>query len=116
MPLQIKIKKRCNKKDVFFVSLKKRDGLSQYNEVMKIFKCCQSVSCYVLGAWIAMLLVMVCTNVYAQQNAVKQGTRSLSNVTRTLTAQARVEQFTNVLPRYVMAYVVYRINVKPKKK
>jgi len=41
---------------------------------------------------------------------------NLSNVTRSLTAQGRVEQYTNVMPRYAMLHLVYRLNIAPKKK
>ena len=40
----------------------------------------------------------------------------LSNVTRTLNAQARTETYTNVMPRYGLLHVVYRFNKNPKKK
>ena len=40
----------------------------------------------------------------------------LSNVTRTLNAQGRTETYTNVLPRYALLHVVYRLNKQPKKK
>ena len=39
-----------------------------------------------------------------------------SNVTRTLNAQGRTETYTNVLPRYALLHVVYRLNKQPKKK
>ena len=39
----------------------------------------------------------------------------LSNVTRTLNAQGRTETYTNVMPRYALLHVVYRLNKKPKK-
>ena len=39
----------------------------------------------------------------------------LSNVTRTLNAQARTETYTNVMPRYGLLHVVYRFNKNPKK-
>jgi len=38
----------------------------------------------------------------------------LSNVTRTLNAQGRTETYTNVMPRYALLHVVYRLNKKPK--
>lgn len=41
---------------------------------------------------------------------------NLSNVTRSLTAQGKVEQYTNVMPRYAMLHLVYRLNIAPKKK
>lgn len=40
----------------------------------------------------------------------------LSNITYTLSSQARVETWRNVLPRYAMLRMSYRLNVKPKKK
>ena len=40
----------------------------------------------------------------------------LSNVTRTLNAQGRTETWTNVMPRYALLHVVYRLNKQPKKK
>ena len=39
----------------------------------------------------------------------------LSNVTRTLNAQGRTETWTNVMPRYALLHVVYRLNKQPKK-
>ena len=39
----------------------------------------------------------------------------LSNVRRTLNAQALVETWYNVTPRYVMLHVAYRFNKQPKK-
>ena len=39
----------------------------------------------------------------------------LSNVTRTINAQGRTETWTNVMPRYVLAHVVWRLNKDPKK-
>lgn len=42
--------------------------------------------------------------------------RDLSKVTRSINAQGRVESYTNVIPSYFMAHVVYRLNIKPKKK
>ena len=39
----------------------------------------------------------------------------LSNVTRTLNAQGRTETYTNVMPRYALLHVVYRLNKQPKK-
>lgn len=39
----------------------------------------------------------------------------LSNVTRTVNAQGRTETWTNVMPRYVLAHVVWRLNKEPKK-
>ena len=39
-----------------------------------------------------------------------------SNVTRTLNAQGRTETWTNVMPRYALLHVVYRLNKQPKKK
>ena len=40
----------------------------------------------------------------------------LDNVTRTVNAQGRTETYTNVLPRYTLLHVVYRLNKQPKKK
>lgn len=40
----------------------------------------------------------------------------LSNITYTLSSQARVEMWRNVLPRYGLLRINYRLNVKPKKK
>ena len=40
--------------------------------------------------------------------------QQLSNVTRTLNAQARVETYTNVVPRYFMVHLTYRLNIRPK--
>ncbi len=40
----------------------------------------------------------------------------LSNITRTLNAQGRTETYTNVMPRYALLHVVYRLNKQPKKK
>ena len=40
----------------------------------------------------------------------------LDNVTRTVNAQGRSETYTNVLPRYALLHVVYRLNKQPKKK
>lgn len=40
----------------------------------------------------------------------------LSNVTRVVNAQARTETYRNVLPSYLMAHVIYRLNIKPKKR
>lgn len=40
----------------------------------------------------------------------------LSNITYTLSSQARMETWRNVLPRYAMLRMSYRLNVKPKKK
>lgn len=41
---------------------------------------------------------------------------NLSNVRRTLNAQGRTETWYNVIPRYVMAHVVYRLNIQPRKR
>lgn len=41
---------------------------------------------------------------------------NLSNVRRTLNAQGRTETYYNVIPRYAMLHIVYRLNIKPKKK
>lgn len=40
----------------------------------------------------------------------------LSKVTRTVNAQGRTESYTNVLPSYFMAHVIYKFNRKPKSK
>lgn len=40
----------------------------------------------------------------------------LSSVTRTVNAQGRTESYTNVIPSYFMAHVIYKLNVQPKKK
>ena len=40
----------------------------------------------------------------------------LSNVTRTINAQARTETYTNVLPRYGLLHVIYKFQKTPKKK
>ena len=40
----------------------------------------------------------------------------LSNVTRTINAQARTETYTNVLPRYGLLHVIYKFQKQPKKK
>lgn len=40
---------------------------------------------------------------------------NLSNVTRSFNAQGRVETYRNVIPRYFMLHVVYRLNLQPKK-
>lgn len=37
----------------------------------------------------------------------------LSNITRTLNAQARTEVYSNVIPRYVMFHAIYRFNILP---
>ena len=39
----------------------------------------------------------------------------LSNVTRTLNAQGRTETYTNVMPRYALFHIIYRLNKQPKK-
>lgn len=41
---------------------------------------------------------------------------NLSDVRRTLNAQGRTETYYNVIPRYAMLHVVYRLNIQPKKK
>ncbi|MBR2233520.1 MAG: outer membrane beta-barrel protein, partial [Prevotella sp.] len=38
----------------------------------------------------------------------------LSNVTRTLNAQGRTETYTNVMPRYALFHIIYRLNKQPK--
>ncbi len=40
----------------------------------------------------------------------------LSNVTHVLNGQGRTETFRKALPRYAMVHLVYRLNVKPKKR
>ena len=40
----------------------------------------------------------------------------ISNVTRTLNAQARVETYTNVIPSYFLCHLTYRLNISPKKR
>ena len=40
----------------------------------------------------------------------------LDNVTRVVNAQGRTETYTNVLPRYALLHVIYRLNKQPKKK
>jgi len=40
----------------------------------------------------------------------------LSNVQRTVNAQGRTESYYNVIPRYVMLHVIYRLNIQPKEK
>ena len=40
---------------------------------------------------------------------------NLSNVQRTINAQGRVETYYNVLPRYLLFHVIYRLNKQPKK-
>ncbi len=39
----------------------------------------------------------------------------ISNVTRTLNAQARVETYTNVIPSYFLCHLTYRFSINPKK-
>lgn len=41
---------------------------------------------------------------------------NLSNVRQTLNAQGRKESFYNVIPRYAMLHIIYRLNREPKKK
>ena len=41
---------------------------------------------------------------------------NLSKVTRTVNVQGRTESYSNVLPSYFMAHVIYKLNIKPKKK
>lgn len=41
---------------------------------------------------------------------------NLSAVTRSLNAQGRVETYSNVIPRYFMFHLTYRLNLKPKKR
>ena len=40
----------------------------------------------------------------------------LNNVTRTINAQGISETFTNVIPRYVMFHLIYKLNLNPKAK
>lgn len=40
----------------------------------------------------------------------------LSNVTRTINGQGRIERFTNVIPSYLMFHCTYRLNIQPKKR
>lgn len=40
---------------------------------------------------------------------------NLSNLTQTMNSQGRTETYRNVLPRYVMVHVIYRLNIKPRK-
>ena len=40
---------------------------------------------------------------------------NLSNVNRTVNAQGRTETRYNVVPRYAMLHVIYRLNKQPKK-
>ena len=40
----------------------------------------------------------------------------VSNVTRTLNAQARMETYANVIPSYFLCHLTYRLNVQPKKR
>lgn len=42
--------------------------------------------------------------------------KNLSKVTRTVNAQGRTESYSNVIPSYFMAHIVYRLNVQPKKR
>jgi hypothetical protein len=41
---------------------------------------------------------------------------NLSNIYRSVNAQGRTETRYNVVPRYIMLHVIYRLNVQPKKK
>jgi hypothetical protein len=41
---------------------------------------------------------------------------NLTNVQRTLNAQGRTETYYNVIPRYAMLHIIYRLNIRPKKK
>lgn len=41
---------------------------------------------------------------------------NLSNIRRTLNAQGRTETWYNVVPRYIMLHLIYRLNIQPKKK
>lgn len=38
----------------------------------------------------------------------------LSNISQTMNSQGRFETYRNVLPRYIMAHFIYRLNLKPK--
>ncbi|MFA6819124.1 MAG: hypothetical protein WCR53_01075 [Bacteroidaceae bacterium] len=40
----------------------------------------------------------------------------LSNLTQTMNSQGRFETYRNALPRYVMAHLIYHLNIKPKQK
>ena len=40
---------------------------------------------------------------------------NMSKVTRTVNAQGRIESYSNVLPSYFMAHVIYKLNIQPKK-
>lgn len=41
---------------------------------------------------------------------------NLSNVRQTINAQGRTESYYNVIPRYAMLHVMYKLNVQPKKR
>ena len=41
---------------------------------------------------------------------------NLSNIYRSVNAQGRTETRYNVVPRYVMFHLIYRLNIQPKKK
>ena len=41
---------------------------------------------------------------------------NLSKVTRIVNAKGRIESYSNVLPSYFMAHVIYKLNIQPKKK
>ena len=41
---------------------------------------------------------------------------NLSNITRSLNAQGRVESFSNVIPSYAKLHLTYRLDIKPKKR
>ena len=40
----------------------------------------------------------------------------LSNVRRTINAQGRTETWSNVMPRYALLHVIYRLSKQPKRK
>lgn len=40
----------------------------------------------------------------------------LSNLTQTMNSQGRFETYRNALPRYIMAHLIYPLNIKPKQK
>lgn len=42
--------------------------------------------------------------------------RNLSNVQYSVNAQGRTETYINVIPRYIMFHVQYRLNLQPKKR
>ena len=40
----------------------------------------------------------------------------LSGTSFSINGQGQTETFRSVLPRYVMAHIIYRLNIKPKKR